>query len=342
MSATIGSKKMKFYLLGHGYDETRNDSGKGTKTRTISIPNRSYHGAFSQDGAYCWVSDDGFNGLQKYDTETWTTVSIGSVPSNLDFIIHPTNVSNDICFGYKSGTAYIFDLSTNDIINTGSISFPISGTTLADCVLDGNILRFCTLQQSVANNKVISLNIDTLAVSSVDVAIIMCGFTSKKNIYCHNLAGWNYKWLGVDNPSGGNVWGVTAVAYGSAGFPNLNSALCGFGANNRIYIPSKIDNVWVMAEFDATEVSDYETPTPIRSFGTFDSEPRISDPNSIYFIPFSNGRRYASFVTDIGLFVTDFRDVEKLTDTRHQPLAMTEDMILYRKVDGSGMNILYY
>lgn len=323
MSLTIENEK--FTIFGSGYEQTRNDSGDGSKEILVLNYNADY-ACFNSTGEYCWVSiNTGGRGIRKLETTNWTEVNQGNVPTDHWGLYHPTNVPNDLGVIVYSNNLVVFNLTTNEIIKTGTLSNV--GTLLSDrdCVYDEdeNIIRLVTTNSS--SGLTISIDLDDLTTTSVSTVGRSCGFIDFDSIYSQQGPQWftDYAKVYAHNVNGANEWTVTANASGGSGFPNV--AVVGLArGNGYFYLPSYVNGKWVMGEYSG--VPNLETPLPNRVFGEFPSKPELIV-DSRYYAPYTNGRGLACFNSNLGLYVTDFNTLRRVS-TSHKPYAVSNHMAI--------------
>lgn len=327
MSATIGVGKLKFTVFGKGYDDTRGNSGSGVKEGEV-LNYASRYAEIDATGRYLWLGGDW--GVKKIDTFTWTEVSTGDLPSWMHYLNHPKNVQNNYGFlcdqsGYGSDTTgYVFDLTTNEIISSGEMEYRPSAGAWEDCILvNGEELRFATLTQGRATNYVKTLAIDDFAMTQTDgIGRSIVGFTDNSHVYGYYPKEWFYQDNNISliTTSGSWVWDVQKSYFN-------NVVVGGLTRNGKIYVASAIDGKWVLGEYPQTPAPDFDTPTPSRYFGVFNGYPNAVY-NGVVNVKYSTLRNIALIGTsDTGIYITDFDDVYKISDTNMVfPLAINDDM----------------
>ena len=92
----------KFTIFGHGYDATRNDSGRGTASHEMDFT--AYGAMIDETDTYLWVVNGGTGNLQKYRISNMTEVEQSTVPTTANIILHPSNVDNNIGVAFVGGT----------------------------------------------------------------------------------------------------------------------------------------------------------------------------------------------------------------------------------------------
>ena len=80
MSVTIDVKKLKFHVLGNGFDNVRNDSGFGAKSYVANV--YAYGGMIDETNTYMWLCTG--DGLKKYRIDVAKTLLTESNESRDD------------------------------------------------------------------------------------------------------------------------------------------------------------------------------------------------------------------------------------------------------------------
>lgn len=326
MSANIPIGKLKFTVFGKGYDDDRGNSGAGTKESAV-LNYRALSAEIDATGRYIWVVGDYVpNGMQKIDTYTWTAVSTGDIPHYKN-INHPKNVANNIGIVQNnesdSHTIYLFDLTTNEMINSGEMSY-YAYVSHEDCILVDDTIYLATLTQGRAGNIVRTLNIDDLSMTTTGtIGRSFVGFTDNTHIFGYYPKEWFYQDSNISllTTSGGWVWDVQ-----QSSFPNI--ATGGLTRNGKIYLPSLINNKWVLGEYPQTPSPDVNTPSPSRYFGDFGGYPNTLNYTEGLTIRYNTTRDIALIcTTDVGAFITDFQDLYKISDLGGmRALAVNDEM----------------
>lgn len=325
MSANIAIGKLKFTVFGKGYDDERGNSGSGVKEGEV-LNYGSRYAEIDATGRYIWVAGD--FGIRKIDTFTWEEVSMGDIPNWMHYINHPKNVSNNYGFvseisGYGADmTGYIFDLTTNEIISSGDLTYR-SGGGQDDCILVDDVLIFASLTQGRASNYVTTLAIDDFTMTRTEgIGRSFVGFTDNSHIYGYYPKEWFYQDSNISliTTSGVWVWDVQRSNFN-------NVAVGGLTRNGKIYVPSSIDGNWVLGEYPQTPAPDFDTPTPSRYFGVFNGYPNTVY-NGVINVKYSTLRDIALICTsDTGIYMTDFEDVYRISDTNTtSALAINDEM----------------
>lgn len=339
MSANIPIGKLSFTVFGSGYNSDRADSGAGVKE---GIPLNFYarYAEFDATGQYCWIIN---GGLHKYETENWTRVEQGDVPSNFSILNSPKNneYGYGIAFPPSSGTAYLFDLTTNEIINTGSR--PDLWGSQYDCIDVGDgIYRFCIQSNNRAQLYLYSFDTEdfSLSLSPVTYPRAGVGFIDDNSAYVYYAPEWFYQaaYVASYNISGGEDWGQQAADDDKL-FSNIS--MHGFtDANGHIYVPTLVNGRWKIGEYDGTSRVNFITPNYIRAFGDLgNNKPTIGQDNM--FPVYSRDRSIVAFaVQDTGMYVSDFSDVYMLMNFenyKYVPIAVSDNKVLCQKRPlGSG------
>ena len=329
MSALIDVNKLKFTVFGRGYDDERGNSGEGfPEPDSLGIDFRQ--AVFDETGRYCWAVRFPNYELYKFDTTTWTTVSQGSVPHDQN-VFHATNVANNIGVCVSGASFTVFDLTTNEILGTGSVTY-LSATTLCDCVLDedNNIFRIAVADKARVNRQVRNIYLDTMTsdLSPVVYDRAMNGFLDEDSMFMKFPPEWFSQWWIANSVkvNGTFEWNLQATDADTHSFINIGVDCWGLLKDSSIYLPSKIGDQWVMGEYSGLSTPDLITPTPIRTYGNFGFRPTIGAN-----LAYTNGKTKGAFNANSKLYVTDFdSELSCIADTSDVPLAMTETMIVCR------------
>lgn len=331
MSAGIGINKIKFSVFGRGYDDDRGNSGEGF-LEPVNTGIGVEQAVFDETGEFCWIVI--YNGnyrLYKYETQNWTVVSQGSIP-HAEHIYHPTNVPNNIGICQSGGTTYVFDLTTNEIIKSASGGYGFGITTYMDMVLDeeNNIVRFTFMSRNRANSiEIYSMSLDTFVVSSSGVIYDRQsnGFYDDVHVKTAYVPVWFYNWWNVYSVSygGSTNWSIQATDPDSHSFTNIGYDTWGLVGHGKFYLPSLIDDAWVMGEYDATSAPDLITPSPEKTYGQFTGRPSINEA-----LAYSNGRKLGAFSCGEGTFVVDMENGElmQITTTVETVKAICDDKMI--------------
>lgn len=332
MSAFIDVNKLNFTVFGRGYDDDRGNSGEGylePDSTGIDV----VLAEFDETGQFCWINDGGWHGnvVHKYETENWTSVEQGSVPY-LEFITHPHNVENNIGYVGYGNTVCLFDMTTNEIIKTGSVSNLWHGGRITDCTLDedNNLLHYVRLYRNRENTtNIYTLDIDNLSGSNIGDIYDRSnnGFIDIDSAFVKYPPEWfnQWWWASALNVNGSTEWGITATDDSTHAFTNVGYNCWGLCGRGKIYLPSYIGDEWVMGEYSGASTPDLITPTPIKTYGHFDSKPAISEA-----ICYSNGKKKGAFSCGEGTFVCDMENgsLAKITADVETVRAMTDNMLI--------------
>lgn len=333
MSANIPIGKLSFTVFGSGYNSDRADSGSGMK-QSIPLAFAASYAEFDPTGEYCWIKKDNNGaGLYKYRTRDWTIVDQGLVPTNLGYLYRPSNTEDGYGIAYpntiSSEDAYLFDLTTNEIISSASVSTIIQG--LLDCIDVGSgIYRFCIKSNNRGIISIYSVDTSDFTVTkSSDIGNRAgVGFIDDDSMYAYYKPEWFYQqaYVGSYNTAGGQDWGQQAPE-GDNQFSNVS--MHGFtDANGHIYVPTLVNGVWKIGEYDGTSQVNFITPNYIRAFGNLGE----TKPTILPYVAYSCDRSLVAFmVQDVGLYLSDFDDVYLISDfesAEYRPLAVSENMII--------------
>lgn len=330
MSANIRSGKMNLAVFGRGYDDTRADSGDGTIEDYYRLALGASSACFDVTGQYLWVGCEGNGhtpGLLKFDAnddfnEVVHTVPTGTVET---VILHASNVANNYGLVTQGNNWWVFDMTSEAVIASGSdatLGANILYTdTPYDCVLDGTkffITKFYTSNQ--VSPKVIAFDYSngTTTVTTISANRSGGAFINERLIYQYYASIWFYqnRYIEATTPNNIQAWGRMAPEGGSDGFKNVS--LSGFGKNGKLYCPSNVYSAWRIGEYNGTRTPNFDTPRPIRVFGKFEDEPIIKT------FAFSHEKTAVTFSTPIGCFVSDFEDVQKISDTFWEVFAISD------------------
>lgn len=329
MSATINAKKIKFHVLGNGFDNVRNDSGKG-------LPAPDYHdlsgmtlACIDQTNTYVWLTDSG-NYMFKIKLDTWEFQS-NSIP--IGAIYHPSNVENNYGIVLIGGNrTVVFDLTSGSIIKDITASHSWISDVCDAILVDNDIYLLKCYPQNV-DTALIHISLDDDSVSqSVIYNNCTCGFVDENTVYSY----WSKVWFSQNSRANGKSfndavqWSTSEDVNNNRTFSAKLHGLCG---NGKIYLPTPKNGVWTLGVYDGNSAPDLVTPTPIKTIGTFPSAPDFqwSYPNVNYC--YNQGKTKACFATSVGTFYTDFKTIEKLEDnpSNMRPLAMNDRLIVSRR-----------
>lgn len=312
---SIPTSKSSFVIYGHGFDSTRADSGNGSK-----IPQRhwipAWYSAIDQTGQYAWFSDNGSR-MQKIKIKGWEQQST-SLPTGA--IMHPSNVPNNygVLFAWL-GDTYVFDLTTNEIITR--ISHQNALSNIFDCILVNDKIYVTHLIGGRTNVYVHTIDITngTHTTAVIDNNKSVCGFVDDNTLYAFYPIEWFSDWF---RWNGYGLDGALQWTGSAQELPNvkMSGALCG---NGKITLPTLVNGVWRMGTFDGNSAPDFQTPSPIKTFGKFDTASGLA-----FNYAYNQGRTKALFETSDGTYLTDFNSITKLYDTVMHPLALDDKTII--------------
>lgn len=337
MSGSIDIFKLKFSVFGHGFEDTRANSGDGSVMNSGKIPFLADYGAIDNTGQFVWLASS--DGLRKYDLETLEEVSQSSVPRDTNSrIYHPSNVANNYGLIWQGTDFYLIDLTSDAIIKSGTVNVSFS---YADVLYVNGEFRFCELGQGRTQNyihilKYSDLSLTTYAFDNWQTGSL--GWVSDTEIQAYFVPEWFYikrQIKGVDI-NGVTQWYVEAQTAGASGFPNLNTE-GGWGANGYMWIPCYKYGKWRMGAFAWSASDDFATPKPVKVFGSFPSRPWFI-PHSRYAVVHNTGRTKTAFVTDLGVYLGDYHELIKITDDVYFPIALEDTTVIC--TDGTNTHVI--
>lgn len=327
MSLTIENEK--FTIFGSGYEQTRNDSGDGG----ISILNRYGMGVntacFDKTGRYLWFACYGnghASGLFKVDLSNGFTEIQHGVPTDSSWctILHAPTDDNNLGLCMQGSNWYVFDLTDDEVVASGTASGMPTGASASgfDVALKGTKFYFTNFSSSRTTPSVTALDYDQNTYGTTVLSQYQrCGFPfiTNESIYMYYPAEWQYHsdYIEAVTPSGTQIWG----AQGSQLFSNVQ--LNGFGANGKLYVPSLVNSKWRLGEYDGTTAPDFNTPSPIRTIGEFESKPTISG------FQFSHEKERVAFSSNLGVFVSDFNSLRLASATSYAILAVSPKYLVF-------------
>lgn len=332
MSVSIDTNKLKFVVFGSGHDETLIDSGDGY-LEPDSTGLDVLLAEFDETGQYCWVSGGYWVQYHtyKYETTNWTQVSQDNVPA-YEFLTHPHNVANNLGLVGYGGNFCLFDLTTNEVINSGAVSNLWNGQRITDCTLDedNNLLHYARLYRNRENTtNIYTLDLDNFSGSNIGDIYDRSnnGFIDVDSAFVKYPPEWFSQWWWASslNVNGSTEWGITATDDATHAFTNIGGSCWGLCGRGKLYLPSYIGGEWVMGEYSGASTPDLITPTPIKTYGHFDSKPTISEA-----ICYSNGKKKGAFSCGEGTFVCDMENgsLTKITTDVETVRAMTDNMMI--------------
>ena len=327
-------ENLKFTIFGHGHDVTRNDSGNGAETYEKRIGYGAGTACIDETGTYFWITQTQgqypFNYLGKGKIADLESVEITTIPTNtFTYLYHPSNVANNYGIAFQNFGSdcdiYVFDLTTDEVFHhfTASVS---SMQEVADCIMVGDAFYFS--ERGVANGRIHKLDMTNETFGEITNRYFnnggSCGFVDNNTLYGYNNSVWfsDYAYRYGYGLTGGTEWEIRANNPGGSGFPRCyDKGLC---ANGYIWLASNVDGAWRWGMYDGNNGGDFETPSPIRYIGEFDSDPRYTDFNVYY----NDGRTRCAYVNDSGLWVTDFQEVSIVKNEFWKPLCMNDNYII--------------
>lgn len=335
MSALIKEGKMSFSVFGRGYDDVRADSGEGAIEDYNRYGMGISNGCFDVTGQYLWLACYGNGhtaGLLKFDMDDDFNELSHTVPTSANdlLLFHGSNVANNYGLAIQGSDWYVFDLTDDTVIASGSdaILNNISwATNPFDCVLDGTTFRICTYRTQNSSPTVYSLDYSDGTVTSLQIGANRCGgvFLTESLIYEFYTPQWFYQnyYIESTTPSGSAVWGYQALQGGISPYPvNLN----GFGKKGNLYIPSNVYASWRLCEYPAKGTPKiFETPKPKNLIGKFPSQPTINR------FAFTHEKERVAFTTNIGVFVSDFEEMERISESNEIVYAVSDNYVVVDK-----------
>lgn len=335
----------KFTIFGNGYDTSRNDSGFGATTKFLEM--KVYSAAIDSSGSYVWfVTDDG---LKKYSTRTWTEVEQSTIPVGASQIVHPSNVSNNYGLVMVPNTdtlmdAYIFDLTDDSLIATIPMTISVEGNLIDwDSILANDKIYIVNRHYgSNASDRLLVFDIvnRTFDNSTVFGNVGCNGFINTSLVYAVYTREWFYQ---TSTAYGVNFSGVAAWQNPSI---DRNDYIhpWGFTGNGKLYFPVLIDGEWHYGEFDGTTSPTFSPVSPIRTFGSFDTAPNlapyISENERNIYIVYNEGRTKACALTSLGVLLTDFNNVNILSNITMAPVAMNDRMVICSDYRNNNLYII--
>lgn len=330
MSATIREGKMCFSVFGRGYDDVRADSGEGAIEDFNRYAMGVSTGCFDVTGQYLWLGCYGNGhtaGLLKYDMDDDFNELVHAVPTaqTATVVLHASGDDNNLGLAIQGGDWWVFDLTDDTVVASGSDASIANYIDWArapyDIALDGTKFYITAPRTQRGTPNVSILDYDSGSFSN----IVLSGyqraggaFITDSLIYLYYPAEWQYQsdYISGVTPSGSEIWGYQEQGV----FTNVQ--LSGFGKAGKLYVPSNVYSSWRLGEYNGTRVPNFVTPKPIKVIGKFVSKPTISR------FTFSHQKKQVAFTTDIGVFVSDFEDMEKLTDSSRPVIAVNDKYVI--------------
>lgn len=334
MSANIGVNKLKFSVFGKGFDDTRNDSGDGYAETVDNYALGVHSGAIDNTGEFVWFGVSG--GLLKRRVDDMSNVSQSVYTSWGDtMVFHPLNVANNYGLVTTTNDEFvIFDLTDDTIIQSGTqANLSLLNYKSCDCILVGSkiyVVNYATEQKWDIILGWFDVSDGSSYCDYFEGQKACGGFMDNSSIMIEYVPTWfsDYKQLFSYGFNGVRKWEIMATEGGGDGFPNV--VYTGFSGNGKLYLPTKIGGKWRMGEYSSSHAPSINgTPHPLRVFGQFDSKPSfLWKWNQRFGCTFSDERHDVAFLTNIGLFWSDMKDVIKLTTDQEIPLAMNDKVLL--------------
>ncbi len=344
MSAIIKEGKMSFSVSGRGYDDTRVSSGEGVEEEIDRYAMNISDACFDSTGQYVWLACHGSGhtaGLLKYDIETWTeeTHTIPTAQSGLR-LFKATNVDNNLGFAVQSGDWWVFDLTTDTVIASGTsadLNTWIIGTSFIDVVLDGTTYIMTLARTTNGVISSLTFNYSDSTFSQINIANDQGGgyFINKSLIYYLYHPTWfnHYKSIYACDTFGNIQWADTALQSGSAGYPNIS--MWGFGMNGKLYLPTLFYSAWRIGEYNGSHTPNVVTPKPVRVFGKMRGEFEIKR-----FARANDEKRFA-ITTELGVFVSDLKDVILAHESQFNVLAVNDNYVICDETD-NHLSVIKY
>ena len=345
MSATIKEGKMSFSVFGRGYDDTRVSSGEGVEGEVDKYNLGIAYATFNDDGDKIWLACNGNGhtaGLLKYDVETFTEES-HTIPTsaNVCCLFHAPNVANNLGLVIQGSDWWVFDLTTEAITASGTdANLPnyVDWTSgQFDCVLDGTIIKLSRIAKTKSYLWTVSLDYSDGTISYASIGSDRCSgaFVNTNLVYMNYPPQWFYQNKSIEGKTvgGTTVWNHIASLSGNDGFADIS--MNGFGRKGRLYVPTQYYSAWRMGEYNGTRTPDFETPKPISLFGKFESMPTITQ------FAHSDEQKRVAFTTDLGVFVSDYEDIELLSEDTEKVLAINDNYVV-TNIGDSYINVFKY
>lgn len=340
MSVTINTGELKFSVFGKGFENTRNDSGEGGVTYEKRIGYGAGTACLDNTNTYFWITQNQgqypFNYLGKGRISDLEPVEITSaLPTNVQtYLYHPSNVENNYGVAFQNfgnnADVYIFNLTTDEIYHHFTIatgSFYMNDT--ADCILVGEDFYFAL--RGSANAKVYKLDVSTGTFG--ETASLWFnnggggGFVDNNMLYGFNNPVWfsDSAYRCGFTKSGSTQWDRTSQGSGSGAWSRCKErSLC---ANGYFYLPCNLNNKWCWGKFNGSSGGDFETPSPISTFGVFDANPQNDD----WHVYYTDGRESCAYVhASWGMLVVDIGSdkVNYVTSEYWKPLAVSKKYVV--------------
>lgn len=328
MSASIDIFKLKFSVFGHGFDDTRADSGDGHVTIADKINYSAEYACIDDTGQYLWLSSS--SGIKKYDLneDALPEVVQTAVPDGTGTIlIHPSNVANNYGIAFQGTTCTIFDLTSDTVIKTGTVSYTLT-QMLYDCIFDGTNFQITSLQQGRSNNYLYTLALSDLAMTYLMLSAKgVNGFVEPTKLSAYRVPryGDEYIFIYGQRLDGTTDWTYQAPSAGGSAMPNYIEV--GFGADGLMWNPCYKYGKWRMGGFKWSGATDFALPKPYKVFGTFPARPVMLLSQKVHYAH-STGREKVAFSTDQGIYFGDYHEMIKVTDDPSYAIACDNDTVV--------------
>ena len=331
MSANITD--MKFSVFGRGYDDTRVDSGEGAIEDYNRYAMGICSGCFDSTGQYLWLGCYGNGhtaGLLKYDMDDDFNELVHSVPTGTapTVVLHASTSDNNLGLAFQGSNWWVFDLTEDTVIASGTdanIPNYIDWTRSPyDVALDDTKFLITLPRSQRGTQAVLVLDYsDGTFTRTVLSNYQRAGgaFINENLMYIYYPPEWFYQdaYISGTTPSATQIWGhQTTGNY-------TNITMFGFGKKGKLYVPSLVYSSWRLGEYNGMRVPNFETPKPMKVIGKFASRPSISR------FAFSHEKKNVGFTTDIGVFVSDFEDMEMITDASDAVYAVSDKYCVVEK-----------
>lgn len=347
MSATIREGKMSFSVSGFGFDDVRADSGEGAVQDVNKYAMGASMAVIDETGQYAWINCHGnghAQGLLKYDLAddfNELTHSIPTTANALNGLFHAQNVANNLGLAIQGSDWWVFDLTDETIVASGTdASLPTYINWIDapyDCVLDGTVFKISMVRDGQKAIFATTFDYSNGTVTNTQIGINRSSgaFVNKDLVYMNYPVEWftQNRYIETKYTDGTPFWDDLAPEGGSLGFPNVS--MNGFGKKGRLYCPTFVYSAWRMGEYNGLRVPDFNTPKPIKVFGKFEDRPNI-----LRFASSPDQKRVA-FTTNIGLFMTDFEEVERITENSEKVLALSDEYLI-ADTNGFFINVYKY
>ena len=328
MSASIDIFKLKFSVFGHGFDDTRADSGDGHIVKADKINYSAQYACIDSTGQYLWLASS--LGIKKYDLfdDDLSEVAQTAVIDNTSTILmHPSNVANNYGVAFQGTTCTIFDLTDDSVVISGTVLYTLTQMQY-DCIFDGTNFEITSLQQGRSNNYLHTLALSDLAMTDETLtAKGVNGFVESTKLSAYRVPryGDEYIFIYGQRLDGSVDWTYQAPQAGGSAMPNYIEV--GWGADGLMWNPCFKYGKWRMGGFKWTGATDFALPKPFKVFGTFSAKPTMLI-NQKFFYAHSTGREKIAFSTGQGIYLGDYHDLIKVTDDANYTLACENDTVV--------------